>query len=322
MHAGPYLHGLRAHAGVDLVGIWDDDPARGEKAAKDFGTTYSAQTKAVLAQPLDGVIVTSENIHHRALVEEICQAKNGVKAILCEKPLSTTAVDGRAMIDACRKAGIRLSTAFPCRYSAAFQRVLAVAKSGKLGQIRAIRTTNRGVCPFGWFVEVDKSGGGAVIDHTVHCADLNRVLLGVEAIEVYAETGSNMYHQSWEDCGFLTITYQGGLFSTIDASWSRPRKSFPTWGDVTMEIVADGGVVSLDLFNQTLTYYSESAGNIKSVGWGSNTDDGLIDDFVRAASGGEPENLATGEDGLRAAEVAFAAYESARTHAPITISPA
>jgi UDP-N-acetylglucosamine 3-dehydrogenase len=170
----------------------------------------------------------------------------------------------------------------------------------------------------GWFVDVDKSGGGAIIDHTVHVADLNRLLLGREATEVYAESGNNMYHQSWEDTGFLTVSY-GETFATIDTSWSRPPKSFKTWGDVTMEIVGTAGVVALDLFSQALTRYDESTGTTRMVGWGSNTDAGLVDDFLRASRDEAVEWLATGVDGLRASEVAYAAYESVRTRVPVAV---
>jgi len=39
---------------------------------------------------------------------------------------------------------------------------------GQIGKVLAIRGTNRGRCPFDWFVQLPLSGGGAVIDHTVH----------------------------------------------------------------------------------------------------------------------------------------------------------
>ena len=323
MHSAPYLGNIKARPDTELVGIWDDDAARGRKAAEGSGTRYFADAGALLAEGLDAVVITSENIYHRSLVEQVCGSKSGAKVVMCEKPLATTAVDGQAMIDACRSRRNlpRHRVPMPLR-AAAFQRALAVvSKRGRSAKILAIRGTNHGVCPFGWFVESDKSGGGAVIDHTVHVADVNRVLLGAEATEVYCETGNNIYHQTWEDCGFLTITYGDGVFATLDASWSRPQKSFHTWGDVTLEIVAEGGVLSVDMFNQGMTYYSEATGTNRSIGWGSDIDQGLIADLVRAGRGEETPMLASGEDGLRAAEVAFAAYESARTGQPVKTHP-
>ena len=285
--------------------------------AERFGTAYFASDAALLDQGLDGVIVTSENIHHRPLVELASQA--GVRAILCEKPIATTVEDARAMISLCASKDIRLATAFPCRYSPAFQRLRQQVQGGAIGDVLAIRGTNRGSMPGGWFIEKPLSGGGAVIDHTVHVADLNRVLLGREATEVYAEIGSGFYHQDWDDTGFLSIGYEGGIFATLDTSWSRP-KTYPTWGDVTLQVVGTGGVLDMDMFAQNLIHYDDQAKRVSWANWGSGTDAGLVADFLKLVQGEEAPGLATGEDGLRALQVALAAYESAAQEQPVAVT--
>jgi predicted dehydrogenase len=317
MHAYSYVQAMTKRPDVTFVGIWDEDPNRGKAQAQEHGTHFYPDLDSLVSEKLDGVMVCSDNAGHKALVEKAASA--GAKAILCEKPIATTLEDARAMVAACDKAGAFLGIAFPCRYSPAFEKARAAVREGRLGEVLAIRATNHGLCPFGWFIELDRSGGGAVIDHTVHVADLNRRLLGREAVEVYAETGNGFYHQTWEDTGFLTITYEGGVFTTLDTSWSRPKKSFPTWGDVTMEIVGTGGVISIEMFSQALTYYNENAGKAELAGWGSNLDAGLVNDFLSRARGEETETLASGYDGLKALEVALAAYKSASAKQPISL---
>jgi UDP-N-acetylglucosamine 3-dehydrogenase len=314
MHAYSYAAALVAHPNVTLVGIADADESRGRKMAETFGTTFS-EVGTLLEQGLDAVIVTSENVHHRALVEQAADA--GVRAILCEKPLATTVEDAQAMIAHCASKNVQLATAFPCRYSPAYQRLRAQVQQGMIGEVVAIRGTNRGSMPGGWFVQPELSGGGAVIDHTVHVADLNQWLLGREATEVYAEIGSGFYHQDWDDTGFLTIKY-GDVFATLDTSWSRP-KTFPTWGDVTMEVVGTSGVLNLDMFGQSLVHYNDTSGRISWPGWGSNIDAGLVGDFLKLAAGEEAPEIATGEDGLHALQVALAAYQSAQQGQPVTL---
>lgn len=318
MHAYSYAQAMTKMPDVTFVGIWDEDPNRGRKQAQEHGTRFIEDLDSLLSENLDGIMVSSDNAGHKPLVIKAAQA--GAKAILCEKPIATNVEDAKAMIDACEKSGAFLGIAFPCRYSPAFEKARTAVKEGKLGDVLAIRATNHGLCPFGWFVELDRSGGGAVIDHTVHVADLNRRLLGREAVEVYAETGHGFYHQTWEDTGFLTTTYAGGIFTTLDTSWSRPKKSFNTWGDVTMEIVGTGGVIAIDMFSQALTYYNENAGKAELAGWGSNLDAGLVNDFLARARGEETETLASGYDGLKALEVAIAAYQSADQKAPVTLT--
>jgi UDP-N-acetylglucosamine 3-dehydrogenase len=318
MHAYSYAAAVTARPDAELVGIWDDDVVRGREAAAKYGSSFFPDLSRLSQLGVDAVIVTSENSEHRSLV--VCAAGAGIRAILCEKPIATTLADATAMIEVCKSAGVLLGTAFPCRYSPSFDKLLSTVENADLGQILGIRATNHGVCPMGWFVDSEKSGGGAVIDHTVHVADLNRLLLRSEAVEVYAEMGNGMYHQSWEDSGFLTITYANGTFATLDSSWSRPKKSFSTWGDVTMEIVATGGVVQVDMFAQAMNHYSEKNSSHRMVGWGSDIDTGLITDFIAASRGERPSRLASGIDGLKALEVAIAAYESAATRAVISLA--
>ena len=315
MHAASYAAALRAHPGVDLVGVSDPDVGRGRQKAAAFGTQFFESESALLDQKLDGIVVTSENVHHRRLVEMAARA--GVKAILCEKPLATTLQDAQAMIDVCRAAGVKLATAFPCRYSPAYQRLREQVSAGVIGDVLALRGTNHGKMPGGWFTDTALSGGGAVIDHTVHVADLNRHLLGRDAVEVYAEIGHGFYHQAWEDTGFLSIRYDGGVFATLDTSWSRPA-SYPTWGDVTLQVLGTLGVLELDMFKQSLASYGAQEQGTW-VNWGSDTDFGLISDFLKLAFGQPAPLLATGEDGLAALAVALAAYRSAGLGVPAAI---
>ncbi len=316
MHAQSYARILSAHPDATLVGAADPDRARGQDACRQWGIEFFPGEEALLAQGLDGVVVTSENVHHRRLVEQA--ARSGVRAILCEKPLAPTQADAQAMMKCCRASDVSLATAFPCRYSPAFRRAQAQVRAGAIGDILALRGTNRGKMPGGWFVQTHLSGGGCIIDHSVHVADLNRLLLGREAVSVHAEAGHGFYHQTWEDTGMLTIEYDGGVFATLDTSWSRPE-SYPTWGDVTMQIVGTEGILDLDLFAQDIMHYDGNSSGVRRTPWGSDLDAAMLEDFLRLARGQQAPALATGDDGLRAGQVALAAYRSLDTGQPAPV---
>lgn len=315
MHAASYAHSVVNRPDTEMVGIADHDPGRAQAMAQRYETQAFASYEALLSAPeLEAVVVCSENVRHRALVEMAAQAG---KHVLCEKPLATSVADGEAMISACKKASVQLMTAFPCRFSPVMQRLKAAVDSGEAGDILAFRGTNRGRNPGGWFIVKSESGGGATIDHTVHVTDLMRWMLQDEVKEVYAEMSNGIGHQEFDDVGFLTMTFQKGVFATLDASWSRP-KSFPTWGDVTLEVITTRGTLSMDMFSQNLVLYSDKTGSVSWHNWGGNADDGLVAAFAKAIREGSPVPI-TGEDGLRAAEVALAAYRSAEQQAPVTL---
>jgi predicted dehydrogenase len=309
MHAQSYAACLNALPNAELVGIWDDNAKRGRKMAKDFGTKFVGKLDKFLAGDLDGVIICSENAKHREMVEAAAAAG---KWILCEKPLATTVADAKSMIATCKKAGVGLGTAFPCRFAPTLMDARAQIQSGAFGEILAIACTNHGQCPFDWFVEEKLSGGGATMDHTVHVADALRWIMEKEFTKVYCEKGNLLHKKEMktDDLGMLNLEMEGGIQISHLASWSR-AKSFPTWGDVTMEFIGTGGVLNVDAFNQKVNVYNDSTMRTEWAPYGDNPDLGLVSDFVNACD----ERIApsvTGEDGLRATEVTVAAHKSAK----------
>jgi len=316
-HADSYATALRGMANVTLAGIYDDNTARGEAAAQQYGTRFFAEADALLAQSLDAVMICSENSKHRAMVEA---AAGKVGYILCEKPIATTAEDGQAMIDVCQRTKTKLQIAFPVRFSPPIQWLKATLEKGELGKIYAVQTTNHGSMPGGWFIDKALSGGGAVIDHTVHVIDLLRWFWDTEVTEVYAEIGHETLHPGLgiDDVGLLSFTLANGIYGTLDTSWSRPS-SYTTWGDVKIEVTAEKGVVLVDAFRQHLAVSSNKAGKTQWRHWGSNMDLGLVDDFVDLIRTGREPSI-SGLDGLRALEVALAAYRSAESGQTIIIS--
>jgi len=148
-----------------------------------------------------------------------------------------------------------------------------------------------------------------MIDHVVHVADLLAVLLGEPPSRVQAQIGHNMYGKDWDDTAMLTLEYPSGIFATLDSSWSRPT-SYKTWGDVTINVVGENGVIEIDLFGQAFDHYANDNGKHGLAGYGSDIDAGLVDDFIRFAKG-EIEGPVTAMDGLAAVRVALAGYRSA-----------
>lgn len=316
-HAEAYIANLRALPGVEVLGVSDEDQERGKRFADQYGVRFYVSYADLIQDRPDGVIICSENSKHRPLVELV--AAEGV-SILCEKPLATTLADSRAVVDACDRAGVLLMTAFPMRFSAPLLEIKARLDAGDFGRVLCFNATNQGELPTkhrAWFVDPDLAGGGAIMDHTVHLVDVMRWYLGSEVSQIYAQS-NRIFHADEvvvETGALEMLTFQSGVFASIDASWCRPPY-WPTWGGLTFEMVTERGAVIVDAFKQNLTVYSHRWQRPQWYYWGSDMNQAMVAEFV-AAIREQRQPKVTGVDGLRAVEVALAAYRSAETGQPV-----
>ncbi|MER5428511.1 Gfo/Idh/MocA family oxidoreductase [Streptomyces sp. NPDC002588] len=326
VHAATYIALLRDHADVELVTADPDAPPgapdRGPALAGRLGVPYAATLDEVFAAPLDAAVITSENSRHRELVERAAAAGAHV---LCEKPLATTEADARAVVAACARAGVSLMTAYPVRFAPAFTALRDALADARLGRLIAVHGTNNGWNPARsqpWFGDRELAGGGAVMDHTVHIADLMDVLLGGEqAAEVYAQANTVLDAElglDVETAGLVTVRYPSGVTAAVDCSWSQPAHH-PTWGGLTLTCVAEHGIVEFDAFPRLLGGFDETARQSRWEPGGDDLDAALLDEFLDACRTGRRPRP-DGEAGLRSLRIVLAAYESLRRGQPAALT--
>lgn len=314
MHGLSYIRALQTMDDATFVGIYDRDVERRNKYAGEFGVK-SFDTLADLLAEVDAVMICSENALHAKYT--LAAAKAG-KHVLCEKPLATNLEDAHEMVRVCEEQGVILQTAFPIRFSTPVVRAKEMIASGALGKIVAINGTNHGKMPPGWFLEPELAGGGAVFDHTVHVTDIMRWYLESEVKEVYAEVDTALHDDiNIDDVGMLTMEFEDGTIATLDPSWSRP-KTFPTWGDVTLKVIGTEGTLVVDAFAQAGEIFSDEVGHSQYYFWGDDADRAMVEDFI-ACIKEKKVPRATGFDGLKATEVALAAYTAAAKKKPVII---
>lgn len=319
LHVDSYVPLLQTFEGVDVIGIADHDSERGMAAAQRFEIPYFPGYEALLSERPDAVVVCSENSRHRALVE---LAATAGAHVLCEKPLATNVEDAGAIVGACERAGVILMTAFPMRFSAPLAGVRGRLDSGEWGRVYCFNAANQGQLPHdgrSWFVDPELAGGGALTDHIVHLADVFRWFLGSEIVEVYAQANRimNAGLVQVETGGQVMLSFDNGVFASIDCSWSKPAY-YPTWGGLGFEMVVEAGVIDVDAFRQVFTVYSEQRSRPAWSFWGSNPDAAMLREFVAAAREGRTPAV-TGIDGLRAVEAVAAAYRSLQSGQPVRI---
>ncbi|MCR8632981.1 Gfo/Idh/MocA family protein [Paenibacillus radicis (ex Xue et al. 2023)] len=313
-HAEGFLRALANHPEVEIAGVADENRSYVEPFDKLY--PYFENYKELLATDIGAVFICSENVRHARLTIDAAKAK---KHIFCEKPLGTTVAEMEDMVAACKKNGVQLMTAFNNRYVQAVIRAKNAVESGEIGTVIAVKGTNKGALPRReWFVDRNLSGGGAMLDHSVHVMDLFNWILQSRVVEVYAESDTLFHDIPIDDTGMIHFKYENGVIGVLDTSWSR-GKAFPMKRDLTLEIIGTKGTIYVDVRKLSNEVYSNLSGNAEWSDWGDNLNSLIVGDFVRSIRSGIPVPI-TGEDGLRSAVISFAAYESSRLGRPVFLS--
>ena len=325
VHAETYVRLLHGWDGIELV-VADpvgDAVEEGRRMTREriasLGVTILDSFDDLLAAEPDGVIVCTPNTQHRDLVVRAAAA--GIH-VLCEKPIATSREDALAMLDACERAGVRLMLAYPVRFSPGMREFRAAIERGDIGRVLAYDGANVARIPIGdraWFGESGLAGGGAMMDHTVHLADILMHITGEPVTSVYAQS-NRITHADRVDVetgAIVSLEFASGVVATIDASWSLPDSN-PTWGGLTLRAVGERGELSIDAFGDALRGHVEPGARSVWRSFGVDTNRLMLAEFLDAIRSGRSP-VPDGRDGLETLEVVLAAYRSAEIGQPVAI---
>ena len=186
-------------------------------------------------QAVGAVYVATPNHLHRPIVEAAARAG---KAVLCEKPMATTAADAAALLAACDSAGVLYATAFDQRFHAAHRQLQQLVRAGALGTVTQARVHY--ACWVGpdwagdnWRADPKRAGGGAMIDLAPHAIDLLEVILGEEWVELISLRQNRVHDYAVDDGAVLMGRLQSGTLATIQVAYNCPE----TYPRRTLELI-------------------------------------------------------------------------------------
>ena len=225
---------------VTIVAVADVNFDRAKAAAEKIGCHAYASVEDMLAnEELDYVDICTWNREHASVAIAAAKAK---KAILCEKPMSSSLALTLEMEKVIRENNVPFMLAVVTRYGVDVQTAEKLRKEGKFGDIymaKAIYTRRRGT-PMGWFTDKKRSGGGPVIDLGVHCIDRAWYLMGrprpvsVSAACSYAigefetkgierwrafDPGDGTFDT--EDSATAYIRFENGAVMLVEVAWAQ-----------------------------------------------------------------------------------------------------
>ncbi|MBM7711157.1 Gfo/Idh/MocA family protein [Enterococcus xiangfangensis] len=313
MHAESYVYELQS-ANIEITGVYDHHLNNAEKFCRERNLTTYPTVEEVLSTDCDTVLVCSENVFHKELTLSACEAG---KHIIVEKPMALSMTDAAEMIEAAKINQVKLMVAHPVRFSQPVQDLKKIMLEEDYGPVLAINASNHGKNPGGWFIDPLLSGGGALIDHTVHISDLVNYLFQLTPEKISAFIGKSETNLPVEDIGLVNIQFKEKTIMSLDTSWNRPT-SYPIWGDAILEVVFEKGYVIVDGFGRKMQIYSDDQQKRKDFYFEENMDHLMFKAFIEAIENDLPAPV-SGEDGLYTVLITQAAFESAKKKQAIDV---
>lgn len=305
-----------------LVAVCDLDEARAAEVARRYGAdAVYTDYHDLLAHPgIQAVSIATPDFAHRAIA--VAAAEAG-KHILVEKPLATTVEDAEAIVDAAKRANVKLMVDFHNRANPPFVHAKRSIVNGDVGKpqyiyARLSNTTYVATKLLPWAAK-----SSALWFLTSHILDMAHWLLADEPRRVYAVSRSGVLQAKGVDAADFHLTiaeFAQGAVATLESAWILPETA-PNIFDLKFEVLGSQGALQINTSDhRALQVYTEQQAHLPDV-FGITSDDSpriggfvleSIARFVDAVINDRPV-LATGEDGLLVTRVLTAAIESSKS---------
>jgi predicted dehydrogenase len=336
-----HLKSYANHHDVELAAICDLNEQRANEKAEKYGASkVYTDYRELLANPqIDAVSICTWNNSHAEL--SIAALEAG-KHVLVEKPISKTVAEAQEVEAAVERTGKVLQVGFVRRYATNTKVLKRFIDNGEFGDIYYAKASclRRLGNPGGWFSDLERSGGGPLIDLGVHMIDICWYLMGrpkVKSISgnVYNQLGNRAHIQNLsfyqaadydaakndvEDLANALIRFDNGASLMVDLSFSLHAKK----DELSVKIFGDKGGAEIE---PELLIVSERHNTILNI---TPQVDQLSFDFVAAFQNeidhfitccrNEKKTLSPVGDGVELMKMLCGIYESAQQRKEITFS--
>lgn len=333
-----HLEAYRSNEEVEIYAICDLNEERARAKAASYGASrVFTDYRELLALPeIHSVSICTWNNSHAEIAIAALQAG---KHVLVEKPLCKTVEEALQVEEAVRKSGRLLQVGFVRRYAGQTQLLKQFIDQNELGDIYYAKASclRRLGNPGGWFSDVERSGGGPLIDLGVHVIDVCWYLMGrpkvasvtgntynrlgnranVKSLSFYKAADYDATRNSVEDLASALIRFENGASLMVDVSFTLHAKK----DELSVKLYGDRGGAELEPELQLILEKNDTILNatpqIDKLSFDfKDAFRNEINWFIDASQGKHP-TLSPVEDGVEMMKILCAIYESAKTGSEI-----
>lgn len=298
-----------------LVALVSGDPAKRKALSRKYDVPaydYGEYDSLLDTGAVDAVYIALPNDQHRDFT--VRAARRGVH-VLCEKPLAVDERECKAMIAACKRAKVRLMTAYRLHFERATLSALEAVARGDIGDARVFNSsfTMKVASAANIRAHPRSAGGGTFYDIGVYCINAARHLFRAEPVSVFAMTAGRK--GSAEESACAILRFPGDRLASFCVSFGADKTS-------AYRIVGTRGSIRVEPgyeLAEGLRVHITRGGREKRIAYGKR--DQFAPELVYFSDcvldGREPEP--SGEEGLADVRVIRALYRSAERGSAVTL---
>src|SRR6266496_3869831 len=292
---------------LKIVACYTRSEEKRRAFAAKYGCLAAPSSEAVLGdRAIEAIVNTTPNDVH---LETTRAAATAGKYVFLDKPIANTVSEGRAITEACRKAGVVLALGYQRRRESHFRWIRERIDAGAFGKlVNAEANISRDrlgkIDLNSWRYTAAGMPGGVMLQIGIHYADVLEYLLGpVKAVNGrFAQLvlpGDN------PDVASLVLEHENGALSTLNASYASASEYY-----------------LMNVYGKEATAYYDMHGGLRVLRRGGTRADAVacaqndpiveeLEEFARAVRG-EAEPEMDGEKSTASLAVLLAGIKSAK----------
>ncbi|HEY9118085.1 MAG TPA: Gfo/Idh/MocA family oxidoreductase, partial [Roseivirga sp.] len=219
-----HTEALRMVADAEILAVMSPTPGNAQRfAEKHHIPNHFTDLDAMLAMDeIDMVVIGAPNYLHCEICVKIAEAG---KHVVVEKPLCMNLQEADIMIEACKKANVKLMYAEELCFTPKYVRLKGLLDEGALGKPVLFKQSEKHDGPHAdHFWDVERSGGGVTMDMGCHGIQFFRWLHpGKQIKSVYAHMSTLVHPDKTEgdDNSIVILEFEDGVTAMMEESWTK-----------------------------------------------------------------------------------------------------
>jgi predicted dehydrogenase len=171
---------------------------------------------------IDAVYIITPNGLHK---DQAVRVANAGKHVICEKPMAVNAQEAQEMVDACKRANVKLLIGYRMHFEPKTLEVIRMRNDGEFGKVLFFQGLSgfRIGDPNQWRLDKKLSGGGAMMDIGIYSINGARYMIGEEPVWVTAQetkTDDQKFKEGIDETILFQLGFPGGAVASCLSTYS------------------------------------------------------------------------------------------------------